>query len=100
MWLFKRVKIGPQSYYDKVYSRGNINEEHRWLACSPRVWEIVGSSPGRIKPKTIQLVFVASPLSTQHYGERAKIGWLGIRIMCPNGVTFLPADCCFSELAL
>jgi hypothetical protein len=46
------------------------------------------------------LVFVASPISTQHYGERAKIGWLGIIIMCPNGVTFLPADCCFSKLAL
>jgi hypothetical protein len=40
------------------------------------------------------VVFVASPLSTQHYGERAKIGWLGIRIMCPNGVIFLPAECC------
>jgi len=26
----------------------------------------VGSSPGRVKPKTIKLVFVASPLSTQH----------------------------------
>ena len=36
----------------------------------------------------------------QHYGERAKIGWLGIRIMSPNGVTFLDADCCFSELVL
>ena len=24
------------------------------------------SSPGQIKPKTIKLVFVASPLSTQH----------------------------------
>jgi hypothetical protein len=27
---------------------------------------IVGSSPGRVKPKTIKLVFVASPLSMQH----------------------------------
>jgi hypothetical protein len=25
---------------------------------------------------------------------------LGIRIMCPSGATCLPADCCFSELAL
>jgi len=25
-----------------------------------------GSSPGQIKPKTIKLVFVASPLSMQH----------------------------------
>jgi hypothetical protein len=46
------------------------------------------------------LVFVASLLSTQHYGERAKTGWLGIRIVCPSGMTCLPADCCFSELAL
>jgi hypothetical protein len=27
------------------------------------------------------------------------IGWLGIRIMCPNGMIFLPANCCFSETA-
>jgi len=26
----------------------------------------MGSSPDRVKPKTIKLVFVASPLSTQH----------------------------------
>jgi hypothetical protein len=26
----------------------------------------MGSNPGRVKPKTIKLVFVASPLSTQH----------------------------------
>ena len=32
--------------------------------------------------------------------ERATFSWLGIRIMCPNGVTFLPVDCCFSELVL
>ena len=34
---------------------------------------------------------------------RAKTGWLGIRIiiiMYPSGATCLPADCCFSELAL
>jgi hypothetical protein len=24
----------------------------------------------------------------------------GIRIMCPSGATCLPADCCFSELAV
>jgi hypothetical protein len=59
-----------------------------------------GFEPRRIKPKTIKLIFVASPLSTPHYGERAKIGWLGIRIMYPNGVIFLLADCCYSELAL
>ena len=59
-----------------------------------------GFKPGRVKPKTIKLVFVASLLSTQHSGERAKTGWLGIRIMCQSGATCLSADCCFSELAL
>ena len=43
----------------------------------------MGLSPDRVKPKTIKLVFVASPLSTQHEGERAKTDWLGIGIMCP-----------------
>ena len=32
--------------------------------------------------------------------ERAKTGWLGIRIMCQSVATCLSADCCFSELAL
>ena len=32
--------------------------------------------------------------------ERAKTGWLGIRIKCPSGATCLSADCCFNELAL
>jgi len=46
------------------------------------------------------LVFLASPLVPQHLGERAKNGWLGIRIMCPSGATCLSADCCFSKIAL
>jgi hypothetical protein len=41
---------------------------------------------------TLKLVFVASLLSTQHKGERAKTGWLGIRIMCPSGATCLSAE--------
>ena len=61
---------------------------------------IGGSSPDRIKPNTIKRVFVASPISMQHSGERGKIGWLGIRIMCPSGATCLSADNFFSELAL
>ncbi len=50
-----------------------------------------------VKPKTIILVFFSSPL---HYEERAKTGWLGIRVMCPSGTTCLSAECCFRELAL
>jgi hypothetical protein len=37
----------------------------------------MGSNPDWVKPKTKKLVFVASPLSTQHLGKRAKTGWLG-----------------------
>ena len=60
----------------------------------------MGSSPDRVKPTTVRLVFVASPLIMQHEGERAKTGWHGMRIMCPSGATCLRADCCFSDLAL
>ena len=41
--------------------------------------------------KIIKLVFVASLLSIQHKGERAKTSWLGIRIRCPSGATCLSA---------
>ena len=51
-----------------------------------------GSNPGQVIPITIKLVFVVSPLSTQHEGEIVKTGWLGIRIMCPSEPTFLPTD--------
>ena len=49
--------------------------------------------PGQVKPKTLKLVFAASPLSTQHYGKRAKTGWLRIRIICQSGATCQSADC-------
>ena len=43
----------------------------------------------RFKPRSGQtkdykLIFVTSPLITQHKVERSKTGWLGIRIMCPE----------------
>ena len=60
---------------------------------------VVDLSPGRVNAKTMNLVFVTSQVSIQPYGV-SKIGWLGIRKMCPSGVTCLPKDCCFSELAL
>ena len=53
-----------------------------------------GRSWVRVKPKTINLVFVASPLNTHHWVEKAKSGWLVINIMCPSGASCLPADCC------
>ena len=54
-----------------------------------------------VKPKTIQLVFIAGPLSMQHYGVRAKTGWLRIRKKCIRVVWhFYPWTVVFSELAL
>ena len=40
--------------------------------------------------------------STKHsaLGVKSKNGWLEVRIMCSSGVICIPADCCFSELAL
>ena len=54
-----------------------------WLACSSQVWQVMGSSPVRVKPKTIKLVFDTSLLSMQHLGRRANTGWHVIRIVCP-----------------
>ena len=54
-----------------------------WLACSPRERKVLGSTHGRVKLKTLKMVFAASPLSTQHLGGRAKTGGSRVRIMCP-----------------
>ena len=43
-----------------------------------------GFEPRSGQVNIVKLVCVASPLNTKHYGERAKTGCLGIRIMCPN----------------
>jgi hypothetical protein len=50
--------------------------------------------------KRIKLVFPAPPLSTQKKEVRGKTGWFGIRIMCPNGPTCLPAEYCLNGLSL
>ena len=57
-----------------------------------------GFKSGQVKPKTIKLIFVASPQSTQHKGEEQRL--VGPRIMCPSGVTCQPVDCFESVLAL
>ena len=57
------------------------------------------SSPDRVKPKT-NIGICCFSANHAALRERAKTGWLGIRIRCPSGATSLPADCCFSELAL
>ena len=46
-----------------------------------------GFKPRSGKTKDYKIVIFASPLSTQHEGERAKAGWLRSRIMCLCGAT-------------
>ena len=58
-----------------------------------------GSRPDRVKPKNINMVFIASPLSTQLSRERANTVRLGTRLIIQSGATCLSADCCASELA-
>ena len=48
-----------------------------------------GFEPDRIKPKTIQLVFTASLVSTHHLGIRENTRWFEMKIMCPSGATCL-----------
>ena len=60
-----------------------------------------GFEPQSGQTKDYEIVFCC--FSAKHAAlrrEKAKTGWLGIRIMCPSGATCLPADYCFSELAL
>jgi hypothetical protein len=50
-----------------------------------------------VKLRTMKLVCC---FSAKHAEIRVNTGWLRIRIMCASGTTYLPADCCFSELEL
>jgi hypothetical protein len=52
-----------------------------------------GFEPRSGKTKAIKWVHVAFLLRTQHYGEKVKTGWLGIRIMCQEW-----SDMCTSGL--
>lgn len=53
----------------------------------------MGSSPGCVKPKFIQLVFAASPQKMQNQGVKVKTDWLpGQYNMCPSEATCLPVD--------
>ena len=61
------------------------------------VKKVVGSIPGRVKPKTLKLVSDASPLSTQRLGVSAKADRSRVRIMCLGEVARLPVDRCFQQ---
>jgi hypothetical protein len=54
--VIRNLKWKERQYYDQ---KKKDNKTNHFL-------QDVGSSPGRVKPKTMKLVFVASPLNTQH----------------------------------
>ena len=45
-----------------------------WLERPPRERDVVGSNPGRDRPKSIKLVVVAFPFGTQDYGNSTTTG--------------------------
>jgi hypothetical protein len=63
------IMSGLGFYIEKIHYIGDI------------MVSMLTSRNGRswVKPKTMKLVFVVSPLSTQHQGERANTIWLGIQ---------------------
>lgn len=57
--------------------------------------------PGRVIFKTLKMVVTGFLLNTQHIGKRETNVWLGDKLMCLIGVTYmyLLVDVCFSDLA-
>ena len=53
------------------------------VECSPTSREVFGSSQGRVIPKTLKMVLIASLLSTQH--ERVGMRVSGLRIRDRSG---------------
>ena len=55
---------------------------------------------GKTKHYTIGICSISTKGTEVRSRVRSSSGWPGIRIMCPSGVTYLPAYYCFGELAL
>jgi hypothetical protein len=49
---------------------------------------------------TLTITPPMNPQSTTLEANMLRTCCLGIRIICPSGATCLPADCCFSDIAL
>ena len=58
------------SYCTHCYISDNASINLHICRYSIYIRQLVRSSPGRVKPKPIQLLYVASPRSMQLYGER------------------------------
>ena len=56
--------------------------------------------PGSGQANPNNVVFAISAPGTRYSRVRAETGWVGIRIMCPSGKTYVPVNSCLSDLAL
>ena len=60
----------------------------------------LGFKPVRVKPKTIKFGSYCFSAKNTVLRRKSKDHWLAIWIMFPSWAICLPADCCFSDLAL
>ena len=54
---------------------------------------VYSSNTDQVKQRTVQIVSVVIPLSTQFSGDRTNTGWITIMIKCLSRVTCLSVDC-------
>ena len=45
-----------------------------WIERSPRIREVAGLNPDRVKPRALKVVLVVSSLDAQHYANETKTG--------------------------
>jgi hypothetical protein len=55
--------------------------------------------PGSGQANPNNVVVAISPPGTRYSRVRAETGWVGIRIMCPSGKTYVHVNSCLSDLA-
>ena len=56
--------------------------------------------PGSVQANPNNMVVAISAPGTIYSRVRAETGWVGIRIMCPSGKTYVHVNSCLSDLAL
>ena len=104
--ILHAVKGGLLSYCDKLYSRGNINQKHRIggvmvsVLASSAVDRGFDPRSGQTKDYKIGICCFSAKHAELRRKSKDCLARNQPGIMCPNGVIFLPADCCFSVLAL
>ena len=87
-------------YYFNLFSDEliRIDEVIVGVLAASVVYRGVGSLSGQTKDyENVFCCFYANHAALRH---KTNTDWLGIGVMCPSGAICIPADCCFSDLAL